>query len=284
MGKVYRRVIEWFKAVVLGIAYQEAFHAKIALHYHLKKRTPKKTVFILCYPRTGSNLLISNLNSVPGVFVGGEILSRRHRFGRFNKFISKETVLNHVRYFANYHGQKLSGNKIFFFHLKTHGLSLKEVGEAFPDACWIVLYRKNILDQYISYKIAHKTGRWGQTRSSDRPQLDDSRVDLFPKSALGYQERVQKSYREVLTLSRIRERSLWINYEELTTDPQQLFDEAIFPFLGLDSSPVSTDLIRQNIWRYSEILSNYDQVKNFVERADFTQNYARHPKKNGVTA
>jgi len=111
----------------------------------LEKRKPSRGFFILCEHRTGSNLLISYLNSVPGISFDGEILSRHHAYGLRRWWISKKVVFRHIRHSLNYRPQEVRGAKIFFVHLHELGLSLHDLLKEFPEIRWFVLYRKNIL-------------------------------------------------------------------------------------------------------------------------------------------
>ncbi len=259
--------------------HREFFRAKIAGIYYLRKKPVKTCSFILGNPRTGSTLLVNYLNSNPDAYFETEILFDRDPSGIRRRFISKKSVFRHIRHSLNRGRRPVGGAKIFFTHLQTHRISLKELESRFPQVKWIVLYRKNILDQYLSHKIAFRTDQWLRTRSSDLPKLESARVNLPIRSLLGFRRRVLKRYESALEVRGIHDRSLWISYEELSEDPQKLFDEAIFPFLGLPRHPVRTGLIKQNIWKYHEVISNYEGVKDLIESVDFTQSYPRYPGK-----
>ena len=261
------------KRCLLHILRQELFRAKIATVYALVKKTSSRPFFILGTPRSGSSLLVSYLNSNPEVFFGGEVLSHLDPMGIRRRWVSKKAALNHLHHFLNAQNHPVCGAKIFFWHLEMRKISLKELCEAFPAAKWLILYRKNILDQYLSHKIAFKTGRWIQYRSADHPKLGRIQMKLVLRSALGYCNRIWRNYEKTLGIPEIGKRSLWISYEELTNKPQILFDRKIFPFLALDSQRVTARTLKQNIWQVPEILTNYETVKEAIRRTDFTQNY-----------
>ena len=122
---------------------QELYRAKITGIFHFRKKTGNRPVFILGDPRTGSSLLVSCLNSNPGAFFGGEILSHFDREGLRHKWISKRAALNHLRNFVNAQNRPVCGAKIFFWHLRMRKISLKDLAKAFPEAKWLVLYRRN---------------------------------------------------------------------------------------------------------------------------------------------
>ncbi len=259
---------------------REFFRAKIAGIYYLRKRPAKTCAFILCNSRTGSSLLINYLNSNPCAYFGTEILSHHDPSGIRRYLISKKSVFRHIHHSLNYGRRPISGAKIFFIHLQMRRISLRELESQFPHEKWIVLYRENILDQYLSYKIGFRTRQWIRTLSSNVQKLESAQVSLSIRSLLGFQRRILKRYESALEVPGIRERSLWISYEELVKNPQELFDEAVFPFLGLARNQVRTSLIKQNIWNYSEIISNYKEVKEFIKHSAFTQSYARYPGKS----
>jgi len=259
---------------------REFFRAKIAAIYYLRPRPVQKNCFILCSQRTGSNLLVSYLNCLPAVSFGSEILANNLPNSLRAVGISKKAALRHLRHFLNYLGRPLCGAKLMFPHLQMRNISLRELHKEFPQAQWIVIYRRNIFDQYLSYKMAWQASQWRLLRQCDRPKLEKIRIQLDCNDALTHRDWLLQSYKEILETPEIHERALWLSYEELSADPQKVFAEVVCPYLGVPASAVSTKLIKQNIWRYPEIISNYEEVKDFIERTDFTQNYTRYYQHN----
>lgn len=256
---------------------RELFRAKIAGAYYFGKRVPQKHCFILCAPRTGSTLLTSYLNCHPAVFFETELLSQTHPKGLRSRWTSKSAAFNHLRHVLNYLDHPICGAKLMFPHFQMRGISLSELQNEFPKAQWLVLYRRNILDQYLSHKIAWNTALWTQRRGTNRPSLENIRVRLNAKHALEYRDWVLSSYQETLDTEGICKRSIWISYEDLVADSQKLLNGVIFPFLGVNPCQTRTSLTKQNIWNYPELISNYEEIKDWIQRTDFTQDYPGIP-------
>ena len=257
----------------MNIFLREISRLKIAFKYHFRRRTAKTPIFVLSGGRDGSNLLVSYLNSISGVCVHGEILSELHAYGIRKRFISKRAVIRHIRHWINVGSGPFGGAKIFFRDLKLRRLTLTELCRQFPTAKWLVLYRKNILDQYLSYLVASKTKVWIKTTPENVINLP--KIRLKPQEMLMVCDRVRENYGHAYLHFKTLgpKRSLWISYEELVEDPQGLFDGKIFDFLDLESQEVRTNLLRQNSRSYDQIISNYEEVKEFIRNTDFSQTY-----------
>ena len=67
--------------------------------------------------------------------------------------------------------------------------------------------------------------------------------------------------------------SITISYEDLASNAQEIFDNVIFPFLGLPSSQISSTFKKQNIKELSEMIENYYDVKPLIEQTFVKQNY-----------
>lgn len=249
---------------------RELFRMKIALAYVSEKDPIRPGVFILSTPRTGSNLLMSYLH--PERTFEYEILSKDSPHGLRIKWLSKRSVFRHIRHFLHYTGEPSCPIKILFHQIEAFGISPEEIYAEFPSTKWIILYRENILNQYLSQELAYQTGRWIQLRQSpEKPQK--KRVHLHPEIALKYRDDVRQKYQKTQNILGLGDRSVWISYEALAAGPQKIFDETLFPFLEITPYPVSTKLIKQNTQTYAEIIANYDEVKDLISQTDFTQNY-----------
>jgi GNAT superfamily N-acetyltransferase len=256
-------------------AKREFFGLKLALRYFLKRKPPKKPVFILCSERTGSSLFISYLNTHPEVWLLGDILCSRLENGLRRTFMPKRAALNYVRYFLNYLHRPIAGAKFFFTDLRMRRITLQDLHRHFPRAKWLVLYRENTFDQYLSHKMAIRTNRWSQ-REND-PEAPAAKVKISPRSVRGYHKRMRRYYQSILDFPEIREKSLWISYEELAQDPQKIFNESVFPFLEAAPVSVHTDRVKQNARPRSEAIENYEEIKPVLGDKDFTQRYERFP-------
>lgn len=265
-----RRKAGIFKRTIIISVKQFFFGIKIAAGFALKKRNPKRVFFILGQHRTGSNLFISYLNSIPGVLFDAEILSYDETYGLMRLPMSKKEVFRHIHHSLHYRKEEVRGAKIFFVHLEQLKLSLDDLLKEFPKAQWFVLYRKNILAQYLSHVVAYKTNQW-ISYTELPPQVHT--FEFNPDKALSYRDSIKSWYQQAMKTGGLRGRSLWMSYEELAQDPQKFFDEKVFPFLRLPQSRIHTCLVKQTLRAPSEVISNYAKVHEMIEKTDFTQNY-----------
>ena len=245
---------------------KKAWHRlRIFLKYHFR-RQEKEPVFVIAKRRSGSNLLLSYLNSVPELsFIPPEPLNSQMYYGIPEKGISKRTLLNHLAYSLNDNPTKICGFKMLFFRLKKYNLTLDDIRMRFPKAKFLILYRRSTLEQFVSFKIAEKTNHWLWTRDfklpgSLKPDLGEFR-DFCELNRNYYAQLFQ--YPWLRTCSRV------LAYEDLAADPQRVFDEKIFPFLRLPSFPVSTTMVKQNSKPLEELLENFKELKLFEEKFDF---------------
>jgi LPS sulfotransferase NodH len=233
------------------------YRTRLAVKY-LLKRHELEPLFILCTPRTGSNLLKSYLNSIPGVSLADEILHPDHYYGLAAACRSKEAVRRHILLSLNNCRHTRCGAKLFLSHLEGRGLGAADLDAWFPRARFIILYRRDFLRQYVSYALACRTQVW-QAPAGRRPAFED-RIRVDRRAFAAALEETRKGYERVLSEPRIRPKSVLVSYEELAEDPQGLFRRSIFPFLGLPPSRVRTPLVRQSTAPLSETVENYDEL------------------------
>src|SRR5262245_32166378 len=89
---------------------------------HSRPRPACKPIFVLSTLRTGSNLLVSYLNSMRGVRIAGEILHPDQMAG-VPRGISKTAVLRHIQLSLNRCDAEICGAKLPSVHLQSHDLN-----------------------------------------------------------------------------------------------------------------------------------------------------------------
>lgn len=245
---------------------KRAWHrARIFLKYHLTRKE-KEPVFVIGKRRTGSSLLLSYLNSVPGLsFLFPEPLNSQMYYGLPKKNISKRSVLNHLTYTLNDHPTKACGFKLLFARLKERALTLDDIRTRFPAAKFLILYRRSLLAQFVSFKIAEKTDHWIWTRDFRLP--DSLRLDA--EEFKNFCALTREYYDQLFQFPWLRTCARAIAYEDLAADPQGTFDAKIFPFLRLRSFPVSTVMVKQNSKSPEELVENYEELRPLAEKFDF---------------
>jgi len=230
----------------------------------LRSPQPKTRFLILGEARTGTNLLASYLRSHPDVGVCGEILNPTDPSGIRLRLRTTRAVIRHIEVSLRSLGLTCCGAQTHIYHFILHRLPIDTLCTAMPDLKFLVIYRKSLAEQYVSWKLAKTTGKWVGT--SDESIYRD-RVVVDPNEFMSYCANLRQRY-ELLTESvQLRSRAISFCYEQLTAEPQSVCEKLIFPFLGLPKVSVYTKLKKQNTRALSEVVVNYQEVKDLLESA-----------------
>jgi LPS sulfotransferase NodH len=205
---------------------------------------------LLARSRTGSNLLLSQLESHPQVRAEGELFQRLR--GR-----RWESIL------AGVHGRqppevRAAGFKLFYYHPL----------DALDDALWrslaqrrdlhvLHLRRRNTLRVLVSRKIAERSDVWS---SAGDPSAPASKAVSFTPEELEAGFRETEAW-EQGGAERFRDHpvlDLW--YEDLVAEPRATFD-AVTDFLGVERRAPSTRLVRQNPEPLHELITNFEALE-----------------------
>lgn len=206
---------------------------------------------VLTRSRTGSNLLLSFLNSHPNIFAEGEIFATLHGvdpLARLRAVFGRQP--RHI---------KAKGFKIFYYHpLDAKADDLWHEIEHMDDIRVVHLTRQNVLRTLLSRKIAGMKESWTGTRF-DSADPGSKRVTMTTEElAEGFRQT-----REWEQSAAMRFRShpmLQISYEELVRDPGEVFAK-LLTFLEVPVSSPRTALRQQNSESLRELIGNYDQLK-----------------------
>ena len=264
-----------YAASHLVLAPLRAAHRLDLFLRYRRSREPSMPCFVVCTLRTGSNLLLSYLNSIPGLSFAGEILHPDHVGGVPRRGISKLAVIRHIRYSLIHCRNERCGAKLPADHLKWHDLDVRQLHEHFPAAKFLILYRRSLAEQYLSLQVARATGRWVRRRAAAaaRPRRA---IRIHRDDCLKYCRLLKEFYSRTLRVEGIGSYALVLSYEELVANAQDVFNKRIFPFLGLTPSEIATDLVRLNSKPPSEVVEDYASVKDLWEHPECFQEYELH--------
>jgi LPS sulfotransferase NodH len=243
----------------------------LALRYRLARRQIRP-FFVLFTQRSGSQLLASYLNCLPGVVCLQEILHSHQVWGLPGTLRPRPVVVRHIRHSLNVGGAAHAGARIALDHLARRGLTPRELGDEFRTARFIVLYRRRLIDQYLSHVLAAKTDRWALTRrdaAAGAPPAVRIRVDRA--AFVRYAGAMGRAYRAVLQDDTVRRRAVLLAYEELVADPQAVVDARLAPFLGVPSRRVHTFYEKQGTRPPAEVVDNFAEVRDLWEDPGFVQ-------------
>ena len=169
-----------------------------------------RPVFVLFTPRSGSQFLAELMNSVPSVEMRGELLHRhalrRGRWSRIADWAPQMTVSFWRRgAYQSYltgglaaPGARVTGCTLSQFQLAGTGLGLDDLVEWFDDARFIILYRRSLAEQCLSWHLSLLTRQWRWTEDSRSNSPFEGRVRLERRAVLNRFELVRQFYSELL--------------------------------------------------------------------------------------
>ncbi len=230
-------------------------------------------------PRVGSNFFISQLNCHPDILCHYEIF---HRHAIHDGFVDKPESCHWLeavslqerdaspesflaRLFENHHGYTHVGYNLF----PNQNDSVLKRGFAESSLKKIILKRKNILENYISFKVAVKTGVWSskaaKERGVDETRLD-KRVHFEKKEFINHVRRINRFYDNVENNIALKQgEALVIYYEDMLRDRQAVLCQ-VYDFLGVERVilPGTTIFKKQNREDLRELVYNYGELEVFL--------------------
>jgi LPS sulfotransferase NodH len=245
--------------------------------------------------RTGSTLLVDALNEHSQCLAFGEIFRSSDAIGwdiwpfaghgpadllslyRSDpvRFLSKAIFR---RWPKDY---RAIGFKLFYYHARQPPFS--SVWDYLRDPSIRVLHlmRRNLLEQYLSLQLAHKTNVWSTTRALER---DPAPINLDASACLAHFASVEKWQQDCATFfadQPVKE----VFYEDLAGDLRGSLRE-ITDFLGIAHEDVRTKFVRQRNSPISRAIANYDELKSTFARTKwevfFEQHEWRHDANIGI--
>lgn len=220
---------------------------------------------ILAEMRTGSNLLESSLNSVPGITCHGEAFNTRFighpkqpdllGITQAARDADPGILWDRIRNAGGLNGFR-------FFH--DHDPRVPAM--VLPDpTCAKIILTRNPLDSYVSLKIARETGQWklgdARHRKEAKVRFDGVEFEAHVIALQGFQMRVQHM------LQTSGQTAFYLGYEDVQ-------DEAVLRGLlsflgqGADSTLTAASMVRQNPGDLDNKLVNPADVAPALARLD----------------
>ena len=225
--------------------------------FSLKK---KSVFFIVGYPRSGSTLFLSYLNSHPDIHCINEPLDGSVYWGFSNQISSPEAAMKHLKKSILGGFQKSRGGKLFLGQLGNLGLSIDDITKTFPGGKYIILYRSDLLEQFLSLHIAMQAGEFAWYPGYEKKERT---LWINPQQLENYYSRMSKDYKELA--KKLDGNSILVSYEALCSNPEEVLEETVLPYLGNDSRELVTSMVKQNHWDYEKTITNYEDVKHLIE-------------------
>jgi LPS sulfotransferase NodH len=219
---------------------------------------------VLSRSRTGSNMLISFLNSHPNLFAEGEIfnsLNGRNYQDILAKAFGKQPL-----------NIKAKGFKIFYYHpVDDQNSEIWNELIKLENLHVIHLKRKNIFRALVSNKIAKQQKVWLKRSSGIFGKVsaifNKSSSQENPKTVSFSAEEVEKGFMQTREWEKVGDEKFKnhplynMYYEDLTTDPNKGF-RRVTEFLGVPYSEPKTRLKKQNPEKLQELVLNYHELKS----------------------
>lgn len=221
-------------------------------------KPPLTRFIVLTRSRTGSNMLMSLLNSHSNISAHREIFQRLN--GRDYKSVLS-SFFGDADPFV-----KVKGFKIFYYHPMDDPKSrIWDALTSDRDVKVIHLKRENILHTLISRKLAQNSDVW-YAKEQQRVEAPASICFTLDELRKGFVQTIRwqingdKMFR--------KNHLLVVYYEDLIRDRLGEL-EKILDFLGAEKTVLNTDLVKQNTWSCREIVSNYDELKYAFEGSEY---------------
>jgi LPS sulfotransferase NodH len=147
------------------------------------------------------------------------------------------------------------------FSSRNYRLTIDDLENAFPKPAYIVLYRQNIAEQYVSQKAAELTKQWILLPGQERKRAT---VSVNPAAFKQHCAETHRGYEEVLAHPAIRERGVVLTYDELTIDPSRCVNKVICPLLAVPPAQPTSQLCKQSFETLSERVANYADVETLL--------------------
>lgn len=231
-----------------------------------------KPIFIVSNPRTGSNMLESVLVNTEEVFSCGEILNS-YRLLSYEK-ASIRNLANLIRFFKTRTKKQLMA-KIHLIDIQNSATDLGEVSHTFPDSSFIILYRENVLLQYISYLVALETNQWRKTRYSNNADEQKLQITIGLNDYTRFKDQQLQMYQQCY--QSLKGRSIFIvSYEQLLNVQADNGIKNILDFLHLTNKHIKIKTKKQSkkspksyVANYKECIETLSKPEIYMSSTDF---------------
>lgn len=202
----------------------------------------ERPILVLCERRTGSNLLCDALAQQPGVNTLEEILNLNNR-----PFLADLDAKQTLRWLNDqlHEGKQRNLAKVQFEQLERIGSNASALATEIGRCDVIVLFRRDLLAQFLSLKRAERTGEWvvvgnDASASSSRQPAPQIAID-------------EGEFREFCRLSKSRyEKAIaglpepvLVCYEELAAQKDEVIDFLSLSILGKPAVEIEHRIRRQ---------------------------------------
>jgi LPS sulfotransferase NodH len=261
LKREFRRLVDrnWISALWLACV-RGGNQSQRWYHWFARRHHPYRAVFVVATPRSGSNLLIDYLSWLPGVGCRSEVLNWGLPIGP-KKFLHPQQAVKHVQQSLQTLRTMHRACKIFLPELEHYRLTLDDLEQGFQGPRYLVLYRENLAEQFVSREVARRTGQWsllpGQQRKNAATIVDPAALTL-------YCEEMRQMYTTIVNHPAIAHRGAIISYEQLAANPARCLREIVCPLLSVSYSEPKSNLCKQSVGSLASRVTNYSEVAGIL--------------------
>jgi LPS sulfotransferase NodH len=220
--------------------------------------------------RTGSTLLLDLLNGHEQVIAFGELFRgdgaigwdrwpfRTHQSPRLLRLHAARPVeFLETAVFRRWPREVAAvGFKLFYYHARTGSqAAVWDHLRSDPDLAIIHLKRLNLLEQYLSLRLAHATNVWSSLKSAAPVEP----VRLSADDCLRHFQEVQ-AQEAACDAHFAGRRVLTVTYESLVADRSSAMAR-VAAHLGLRPGPLEAKVVRQRTEPLSRAIANYEELR-----------------------
>jgi LPS sulfotransferase NodH len=231
--------------------------------------------------RTGSTLLVNLLNSHPHTLVFGELFrsadsigwdvspfARQRKARDLALYRTAPLAFLRKRVFRRWPGKIAAvGFKLFYYHARTHPFSaVWEYLVRDPEVLVLHIKRKNILEQFLSLRLAHMTEVWSSEQKKGKvpgPIRLEADACLLHFEQVRAQEAACDAFFEGHPV-------IAIYYEDLMKNAA-LEMQRVQRFLGLNVKPLIAETRRQRTEPVWHAIANYDELKAIFGKSEWAE-------------
>lgn len=261
------------KTVVRQIRHRMILAAR---YCRTRSSRPRGRVFVLAEPRVGSNLLLDYMRSIPEFSVTEEILNPWSPIGIPRRLVTRSGVFRHMVHSMHRPGTT-SVSKLMLHHLRWRGIGPEDLLAGFPEARFVINYRENLVEQYVSTRLLQRSGIDRLRRGAAAPR-SERRIVIEAEALQRFCRSMRKRFRQ---WAEGLPEALTISYEELAAAPQALFEQRVCPYLNVPIHSVETSLVKQNRRPLHEIIDNWADVAPFAQSDEA---FLKHVRSGGPAA
>jgi len=226
-------------------------------------KVPANKFIVFFLPRAGSNLLVDLINSHPQIRCDYEIFSA-HFVNKKPWFPKLYLKGRWAKAKKDFYGYKLNSCQIGFqgFEAKAFFADLHQQG-------WkiICIRRKNLLRQAISFFIAQRRKEWVGSRNNTLTE----EIPIDKEELLAKIERLEKvNQAEEELLGQLPYLNVFYEDDLLNAEQHQATLDKVFAFLGVESAPVKTDIVKTAAsHKLADVIANYAEIESFIGKTKY---------------